>query len=348
MDPASNTTRIFQRDGDGGGLSTGDIIGIAVACGSVAILVLALFLWRLLARCCRRKPPAPLPPVQDLAHRREQQLAILEANRSTIWLDDSVNSRRSKRFLNSTASDVSLISGMPERKNSFYTDEGTTVESSTTFPSPLSTNDMSLPPPNPMFLNGASPHNSMTSMASSNGSGEVASADATPPEIGSPVSEAPSDHGSLSATPRQRPQPSYSSGSPHARSVSRSASRQRSRPTSMVSLAATSYSGHTVHTMQTVRSTSTVIHGAPHGPYSNVQIVLPAPLAPEVYPYMQPLAEGSVSSFNIAAQTPSRSSVFADPWVSVGNASTRRTPPPRPIHGHGTFTQALLHTFDFG
>ncbi|KAK7694449.1 hypothetical protein QCA50_001635 [Cerrena zonata] len=327
----SNTTRIFRRDGDGG-LSTGDIIGIAVACGSVAILILSLFLWRLLARCCRRKPSAPLPPVQDLAHRREQQLAILNANRSTVWLDNSVNSR-SKHFLHPTASDVSLISGMPERKNSFYTDEGTTAESSTTFPSPLSANDLALPPPNPMFFNTASPHNSMTSMASSNGSGEIAPVDATPPEVGSPVSEvtSTSEHGSLFATPRPRPQPSSSSGSPGTRSVSRSASRQRSRPSSMVSYAATSYSGHTMHTM---RTTNSIIRGAPHGPHSNVQIVLPAPLAPEVYPYMQPLAEASVTSFTLN-HAPSRSSSYVDQWVMVGNQSMRGSIPPKPSLGHG-------------
>ena len=340
MDPLpSNSRRIFSRDGNGGGLSTGDIIGIAAACGCVVILILALFLWRLLSRCCRRKSTVPLPPVQNLAHVREQQLAILNANRSTVWLDDSVNSR-SKRFLHSTASDVSLISGMPERKNSFYTDEGATAESSTTFPSPLSTNDVSLPPPNPMFFNTASPHSSMTSMASSSGSGEVVPVDATPPEVGSPVSDVPSDHTSFSATPRARPQPSSSSGSPHARSVSRSASRQRSRPTSMISLAATSYSGHTV---QTMRTTNSIIRGAPHGPHSNVQIILPAPLAPEVYPYMQPLAEGSVSSFTIGAQTPSRGSVFADQWVMAGNSSTvGKPPPPKPSHGHGMFCQFFL------
>ncbi|CAL1696549.1 unnamed protein product [Somion occarium] len=297
--------RIHRRDGGSGGLSTPSII-----------------------------ESAPLPPPQGLAHHREQQLAVLterSASRPSTWMDGSFNSR-SKHFLHPTASDISLISGTPERKNSFYTDEATTAESASTFPSPLSANDMSLPLPNPTFFNGASPHNSMTSMASSNVSGEVSLPDISS-SASAPLSEAPSDLSSLSPTPRLHPLASSSgSGSPHPRSgsTSRSVSRRRSRPTSVVS-AGTSYSGHTL------RTTGSTIRGAPHGPYSNVQIVLPAPLAPDIYPYMQPLAEGSVSSVGIANQVPSRGSAFVDQWVMVGSRTSNGS---RPLHERSTSASA--------
>lgn len=64
-----------------------------------------------------------------------------------------------------------------------------------------------------------------------------------------------------------------------------------------------------------MRTNGTTVRGAPHGPRSNVQIVLPAPLAPQVMPYMYPLAEGSLSNMDF---TESARSSVVDQWVMVG------------------------------
>ncbi|KAI0048408.1 hypothetical protein FA95DRAFT_1558058 [Auriscalpium vulgare] len=104
--------------------------------------------------------------------------------------------------------------------------------------------------------------------------------------------------------------PSASSASTHTRARTRSASR----PFSMLS---TSTSG-------TARS-RTPIRGAPHGPHSNVQIVLPAPLAPELYPYMLPAdAQGRPLSV-FAGGSPQRASWgggMTDKWVSIESFPT--------------------------
>jgi len=70
----------------------------------------------------------------------------------------------------------------------------------------------------------------------------------------------------------------YISTSRQARSVSRGTRRPRSR---VISVAST----NTVFTQASPRPTS-IIRGAPHSAFSNVQIVLPAPLAPHLQNHM--------------------------------------------------------------
>lgn len=303
--------RIVPRDGQTGGkLSTSTIVTIAVVCGCVVILVLALFLWRLLARLCKRKESAPLPPRQDLAHHREQQLAAFSASRpTTTWLGDTFSLGGRGNSLGPASSNTSLL---PERKASYYLDDVGTAESTSELPSPLSNEDLMLTVPGPTFTLSDSAHTSMTSMASSTGS--------IPPVVDPSSFTNPTD--TMSST-SHNPPPSSSQiltdrglGSPSARrsrSNPRSLSHPRSRPVSM-----SSFSG-TTHSVFTQRSGS-VIRGAPHAPYSGVQIVLPAPLAPQVYPYMQPLAEGSTTSLRLdGLPDTGRSSTFVDQWINIGS-----------------------------
>lgn len=294
---------IHPRDG-GGHLSTSTVIVIAVVCGAVGILILTLFLWRLVARLFHRDTPAPLPPVQALAHHREAQAAAF-SSRPTTWMDGSINGR-SRHFLHPTSSSVSLIPTTPERKSSFYADEVTTAESGYSLNSPLSNDDADLPLPHPRFFGSAtglnSPHASMHSMASS-----TTSSDAYTPPGGMTPSQSGSAPGStpdLATTTSGSPLPSLPSSYRPPRTPPDARPGSRPRPLSMISLSGS------VHSAHTMRSNGTTIRGTPHGPLSNVQIIMPTPLAPQVHPYMHPLAGGEFSE--------SARSSYVDQWVVLG------------------------------
>jgi len=318
----SRGMRIVPRDGQNGSLSTSTIIIIAVVCGCVLILVLSLFLWRLLIRYLKPKNSVPLPPKQDLAHHREQQLAAFEASRpTTSWLGDTFSLSGRGGSIGPTSSNVSLLTATPERKASYYLDDANTAESTSELPSPLSNEDFILHAPNRTFVVSSSPHTSMTSMASI-------------PEVAGPTTDyssptlSPSDTTSSHShvTPMASRQFSMHRGSnspsptPARRSQSntRSLSRPRSRPTSMASFAPTAHSGHTQRSASTLR-------GAPHGPFSSVQIVLPTPLAPQLFPYGHPPAEGTAIGPS-EEMLPTRSSVFVDQWINVGSSQSSNQP----------------------
>ena len=321
-----------RRDADSvGKLSTSTIVIIAVVSGCVVVLVLALFAWRLLARSCRRSKKVPLPPVQDLAHHREQQLsAFTDRNaRPTTWVDPPGSSIHqphprlySSHFLSASASSASLIrhgsspdfastaSRGPTRENSWGVEDATSAESS---PYPLSTEE--LMPPNPSFLPvvGANPHTSMTSVASSS-SDAISDANAALPT--SPSEQTHSVESSVSLANNANSNSPY--GSP-VRARPPRASRSRSRPMSIVS-------SNTNHSLQTSHSINT-LRGPAHSIHSNIQIVLPAPLAPELYPQAEaqmqahPLADAGglgferMSSFYGGGD---RRSV-ADQWLLAGS-----------------------------
>lgn len=331
-----NVTHLSTRagDGGGGGLSTQTIIIISVVCGSVAILALSLFLWRYLTRCCRSRKSAPLPPAQDLAHRREHQLASAFTDRYNTtarretWLDVSTHAA-----LSQTGSSVSLLTA-PEKNISIYTDDATTIDSTSVSPVNMDAGD-ELYPPNPMFYPpppGSSPHVSMISTAS--GSSSYSSLPGTHSASPSP-STAPSDVASLSmsaesGTPlrQSRSQAQTRIGSSH--NNSRASSKGPGRPQSQLSLR-TSHSGHTM------RSTST--RGAPHRPYSNVQIVLPTPLGTQATPHVQ--QQQQYGSRMSAYGPSSRQSVFADQWVLAGSRQPAPTPDDRDRRKSASASQSL-------
>ncbi|KAI0724357.1 hypothetical protein C8T65DRAFT_733993 [Cerioporus squamosus] len=305
---------LVRRDADsGGGLSTSTIVIIAVVSGCVVVLALTLFAWRLLARSCRRTRTVPLPPVQDLAHHREQQLsAFTDRNaRPTTWVDppgSSVYQPRpriySSHFLAASGSSASLIrdrgtpdfastvSRGPTRENSWTVEDATSAESSP-YPTPLSTEE--LMPPNPSFLPGDGISDPNAAMPTS------------PSELNHSVESSASvanNNSPYSSPVRARP--------PRA---SASASRSRSRPMSMVS----SYTSHSLQTSHSVN----MLRGPAHSIHSNVQIVLPAPLAPELYPQPHPLADlGGFERASSFYGGGDRRSV-ADQWLYAAPAGSR-------------------------
>ncbi|OBZ78900.1 hypothetical protein A0H81_00578 [Grifola frondosa] len=284
-------------------LSTSAIIAIAVCCGCVAVLVFSLFLWRLIARCCRRDQERPLPPVQPLAHHREQQLTAFAEHgpsRPATWFDAHTAPRASSQnFLQTTDSDASLIHSSPgpsspSRENSWNIEDATSAESSSPYQSPFAA-DSVLPMPNPSFFPiGGNPHNSMASVSSSAGSSEATFPPATCPSSFVPFSESTSSlaHGSVASSPCPQ----------HARSQVRSVSR--SRPMSLASSAGTMYTSHSMHTLR----------GAPHAPHSNIQIVLPTP------------SHRNSTQIHI----PSSGRVAADQWVLAGMQPPSQTQVDRP------------------
>lgn len=288
--------RLYARnDNDGkSGLSTSSIIAIAVVCGCVGILIFTLFLWRLLVRCCKPKKSAPLPPVQDLAHRRQQQSAAFTASRQTQWLDPSKASLHANDSFK-TGSSISLLR-TSEKNGSGYIDDSVTAESSVH--SPVSSEDEPpLQPPNPMFYPPAtansSPHASMISSESSDSGFPRSMMSPSPTQQ---PSEGHSSQISVESRSTSRP--------PRSRNTTPSRMRQssRGRPVSQIS-EGTSYSGHTLRSASTGR-------GAPHKPFSGVQIVLPAPLAPEAANIPRRTSSHGLSS---------RNSVFSDQWVAAGS-----------------------------
>ncbi|KAH9921929.1 uncharacterized protein BXZ73DRAFT_21439, partial [Epithele typhae] len=300
---------LLKRDGGSGGPSTSTIIIIAVVVGAVLILVFALFAWRLLARCCRSSASrkVPLPPVQDLARHREQQVAAYadrKNDRPTTWVDpDLLHPRIYSRAGFSSGSSASLIRGAPE-----FSSHGQTRESSWALddasregsPHPLS-------PPTPSYLpSGLNLHNSMSSTASLEQdvlpeSGSDVPMVASPSEMTHSV-ESSNDFSSILPA---RPRPPRTS-------------RSRVRQMSIAS--------SSVHSLHGSTSAPNVLHGAPHSIHSNINIVLPAPLAPELYPHGQhPLADAmsmsdrqSVFSNSVTHSAGSDRKSVADQWLLAG------------------------------
>lgn len=293
-----------QGGGSGSGLSTGTIIVIAVVCACVFLLALTLFLWRFFARCFGSRESAPLPPVQELAyHRREQQRAFEEnakaANRPMTWTDAPTHSPY-------TGSAVSLLTN-PEKNFSVYTDE-MTAESA--LPSP--NDDGTLYPPNPSFYRASDASSSRNTLAESTagsqGSLRSAASPSSSPSPSAPLSESMSSTSQMTTMNRSTSGPISRPAS--AQSRSRVASASRGRRLSQISDSPTTASGFTTRSVSASYRT-----GAPHRPGNSVQIVLPAPLAA--------YAGDGQPMYNIPQM--SRSSVFADQWLTAGNSDRRST-----------------------
>ncbi|KAI0374367.1 hypothetical protein BV20DRAFT_1041338 [Pilatotrama ljubarskyi] len=313
--------RFIRRDSDSGRkLSQSTIIIIAVVCGCVVLLVFALFLWRNLARSCRRSRKVPLPPVQDLAHHREQQLAAFSdraSSRPATWVDPPMFHPRaySAHFLSASASNASLIrhspdftntSRSPTREGSWAVEDTPSSESSP-YPTPLSTEDLRAPNPSYFAMN---PDNSMASVVSE--SSDMASSSA--------FTTSPSELAHSAESSASLLQNAYAPARPRPPRVSRS----RSRPLSMVS------SAGTMHSMQTSQSMN-MLRGPAHSIHSNIQIVLPAPLAPELYPAMRPMddrisvyggASRTNSFYGFGGEGDNRRST-ADPWLGHSPSPSR-------------------------
>ncbi|KAI9057168.1 hypothetical protein FKP32DRAFT_1689449 [Trametes sanguinea] len=237
---------------------------------------------------------------------------------------------------------LSTSTSSPTREGSWAVDDPTaTSAEGSPYPSPLPTDDLRAPIPS--YFPSVNPHNSMASVASdatsdnadADASSSTAALATTPSELNASVeSSASLLHNAHPPAPAARPRPPRGS-------------RSRSRPLSMVSSAGTTYSLQTSHSMGVGMNT---LRGPAHSIHSNIQIVLPAPLAPELYPDVRP-TDDRISVFGFAAGgSTSRVNSFyggqptaapsqaggegdrksvADPWLSGALAQSRTSVPSR-------------------
>ena len=265
------------------GLRHTTVIIIAVS-ASVGSLLVAIFFWRIFLR--RPRSAAPLPPRQALVHRRELHLAAFTEHKNTslVKIFPDVPSTVSIPH-GSTSSLAPYVGESPantSNRASSYTHE---TDTRTEAGLPSHGNQPHFP--TSPFPPRIPPSASSTSLPIIN--------DRSPPS--SEVATSPATF-STSASPGQsfrRPRPIDRAGQ---------------RPYSMVSLG-------TMSTTTTMRSRPNV-RAAPHAPHSNVQIVLPAPLAPSLYERLsseEPQRRRTIVDDN--TYMGSWRSSMVDTWVSV-------------------------------
>ncbi|EFI28647.1 hypothetical protein CC1G_13673 [Coprinopsis cinerea okayama7 len=239
--PAAPTADIYYRaDDEGEGLSRQNIIIIA-ACSSAAGLILCYFLYRTIRNCRRSANPAPLPPVQPLAHHREHRVAAHEnsLSRPPTWFQPALpatHSMGSKASL--LGKESPLLSGSAPSSSVSATESGQEFD----LPPVSADSSQHLPLPSPSY------HGGRPGSSSSYNSSDVSCASPHAFPLNSPDS----------APPMPRPVADLRYGSP----------ARRPRPLSMSS-------------MQSMNSRTSrhTVRGLPHSPYNQVQIVLPTPLA---------------------------------------------------------------------
>lgn len=254
------------------------VIIVAVVCGCVGGVIVLGLLWTL-SRRIFRPTAAPLPPVQPLANQRQRSLAQFHQNledrktKTATWFD--ITDLQPMPSL--SGSSASLIpprrereSSVPSTSSTFFGREDATTPVSEFGEPPLEPDH--LPLPNRPFVDHRSSGGS-SSQGSSFGSNPP-SRQPSLDELRQPPCQdfrqapptPPSDN-EMQPRPRPRPRP---------RSRTRGA---HSRPQSFAS---------------SVGSYSVRPAGAPHR-QSRMQIVLPAPLAPELYPFGSEASDDNVS-----------------------------------------------------
>lgn len=283
------------------GLGKSTIIIIAVL-ASVGGIVFILVVYRYVRRRLIRRGSVPLPPVQPIAHHREQQLAQFEDRRflssspantpSPLGNGSSRNSswaQQQQQYLMAPANQAPIASGSTSDASLIQNKELENINTRSASPSPnlslLNQKDMMaaldnekpLPHPTPAFHGTGSLRDNSSSIGSM---AELASSSSMP------FPETPSSFSAYTPTQFMRP-----------------------RPLSMTSTASRT----------SRKSTAGTIRGAPHGPHSNVQIVLPAPLAPQLSPYGH-VARGGDGGWllgdGVRTRADSRLSVV-DKWAGV-------------------------------
>ncbi|KAJ7275289.1 hypothetical protein B0H12DRAFT_250461 [Mycena haematopus] len=208
---------------------------------AVVAAVGGLIVVLLLLFCLCRRPAhkVPLPPKQELARYREQQTVHVEP-RPTTWYDSALLSAPSGSFAGSKSSLLPPSrGGSPSRRPSLNTSESPSEDISDV----------------PMHHGLELPHLSFDTSSTSLSTAETDSPASSPPPTASLSDQSLSHtprHPSSSSRPNRRPRP-ISVGSNGSSAISRqSRNNARNIPT---------------------------VRGVPHGPHSQVQIVLPAPLA---------------------------------------------------------------------
>ena len=228
-------------------MTTTIIIAVVV---TLAGIIGLLVLFRLIRRCLSRKNSAPLPPIQPIAHQREVDLA--EFKESKLNPHRSLVHHQSWRasghhLMAPTFPESDATSSDLSLAREFDPYNGPTPQRVDSDPS-LHQRALGLEAPTPAF------HSHRNS------------------PIGSD-----SDLGSVNSSPMRTTFPTHTSPdipiSPSSNNSHTPLYRLRDRPSSVAS----NYSR---------KSSASRIQGAPHGPYSNVNIVLPVPLAPALGSYI--------------------------------------------------------------
>lgn len=201
------------------GLSQQTLIIIYV-CAIGGGLLVVLLLYRVVRLCCSRKP-APLPPIQPLAHQREVQLAHFHANDSPFLAAPPTPYSSHLGSPASLGSKASLLGG-PSSPHTSLAPTGEGTEDLATL-SPLE------PPESSISI----PHSPTTAPSSLS-----------------------SIHPHAAGTPKS-----------HSKSLNRLSRDHQAQPYHHRPLSVSSSLSHIGNR-----------RGTPHGPHSQIQIVLPAPL----------------------------------------------------------------------
>jgi hypothetical protein len=296
--PTSPSLPHFPRDVQSRGLRHSTVIIIA-ASASVGGLLLVIILWRFLSHLFRPKS-APLPPRQAPVHQRELQLVAFTEHKNASVPQILTDDSFSGHI--HYGSDSALL---PSNVGDLPPSTSNPVSSYETDETTLdSSYGNRLHPPSPHFFPPRIPHTPSSSSLPSSGDDSAPSSDAaTPP---TPLST------SVSASPSFR--------------RARNRSGHQPRPMSSASISTL----HTARSRQSVRA-------APHAPHSNVQIVLPAPLAPNLYdseritsdrPRVQSMF-GRESTYSDSWRTS-----LVDTWISVGQHGLPDPEPMERQYGH--------------
>ena len=264
---------------------------IIAVSASVGGFLLVLVFWRILSRRSARSRSAPFPQRQALVHQRERQL---------VAFTEHQNASVPKIIPDDDSRPPSVLcvgDSLGDTSNA-TSSSNPEVDGRIGAALPPSYED-NLHPPTPPFLTSHTPPNaSSTSLPVSHGR------------------STPSSDGTLPRTAIS-PSPNQSS----KRVANRSGSHRR--PVSMVSIG-------TSQTIMTVRSRPS-IRAAPHARHSNIQIVLPAPLAPSLYE--RPASEEPRMhrpSMVEGTYTDSWRTSLVDTWISLGQHDV---PEPEPMEG---------------
>jgi hypothetical protein len=246
------------------------IIIIIIVLASIGGVLITLLFWRLLARSLSsRSRSAPLPPRQALVYQRERQLAAFTGHQSVSVPRKFLENLPSSPVRHRHGGNASLI---PPVENS---------SANNSYRVSLYTHETD---------------DGIEGLSTSHGN---------------PL-HPPMPHFFPPHLPLNASSTSHSSEPTSLAATSTSASRQslrtntnprsRSRAYSVVSSNGTSRTGTTARSRSSIR-------GAPHAPHNNVQIVLPAPLAPNLY---------QQSPESDTAYGDNWRSSLADKWIPVG------------------------------
>ena len=268
---------------------------IIVVSASVGGLLVALLFYRILSRSLARSRSAPFPPRQPLVHERELQLTAFTLHQNASVAQSLPDDRSSTHLRHGSISSFVPYGDSPT-KASFAHDTGEGIEKAGS-----SSYDIRLHPPTPSFATSRKQSSSSpTSLPSSN-------------ESSPPSSDAHTIPTTVLTSIPPIPRRPFRHSNP--------------RPFSMA-------------TTDTIQSTATIrsrpsIRAAPHAPHNNIQIVLPAPLAPGLYERSasaEPQGIRPLARYNTHADAWRRSLV--DSWVTVGQNEVPESEHAEPRRSH--------------